>query len=151
MPTLARNKQVNYDYKVVEEYEAGLALNGNEVKSIKSGHLSLKGAFVSIKDGEAWLKNLYISPYKKAALHLQKTDPERIRKLLLKKKEIEYLSNKTKEKGLTIIPISVYTTRRLVKVKIALVKGKKKFDKREDIKKRDVDRAIAQKIKDSNY
>lgn len=149
MSTLARNKEAGYNFKIVEEYEAGLELTGHEVKSIKSSHLSLKGAFVSIKDGQAWLKNLYVSPYKKAAKHMQKSAPDRIRRLLLNKKEITYLSNKTKEKGLTIIPISVYTTRRLVKVKIALVKGKKKFDKREDIKKRDVDRAIAQKMKSS--
>lgn len=150
MSTLARNKEVGYNYKIVEEFEAGLELTGQEVKSIKSSHLSMKGAFVSIKDNQAWLKNLYVSPYKKTAQHMQKGAPERIRRLLLKRKEISYLSNKTKEKGLTIIPISVYTTRRLIKVKIALVKGKKKFDKRADIKKRDVDRAIAQKIKDSN-
>lgn len=150
MSTLARNKQINYDFTIVEEFEAGLELNGNEVKAIKSSHLSLKGAFVSIKDGEAWLKNLYVSPYKKAAEQAPKTSPERIRKLLLNKKEIIHLFNKTKEKGLTIIPISVYTTRRIIKVKIALVKGKKKFDKREDIKKRDIKRAMAQKIKDSN-
>jgi len=147
MPTLAKDKRAHYDYKILEEFEAGLELLGHEVKSVKNSHLSLEGSFISIKNGQAWLKNLHISPYSKAGRQLQGYNPVRDRRLLLKRKEILYLSSKTDNKGLTIIPISVYTTRRLIKVKIALAKGKKQFDKRQDIKKRDIKRTIAKKIK----
>ncbi len=147
MSTLYYNKTATYNFKIEEEFEAGLVLTGQEVKSVKAKHLSLKGAFVSIKDGQAWLKKMHISPYSKAGIGLKNYNPEQDRRLLLKKKEIIYLSNKTNEKGLTIVPISVYTSRRLIKVKIALVKGKKKFDKRETIKKREVGRTIARKLK----
>ena len=147
MSTLYYNKTATYNFKIEEEFEAGLVLTGQEVKSVKAKHLSLKGAFVSITDGQAWLNKMHISPYSKAGIGLKNYNPEQDRRLLLKKKEIIYLSNKTNEKGLTIVPISVYTSRRLIKVKIALVKGKKKFDKRETIKKREVGRTIARKLK----
>ena len=144
----AKNKEINRNFKILEEFEAGLALTGAEVKSIKTGHISLKGAFISIKNGQSYIKKLHIPIYSKASLQsTQNYNPYADRKLLLTKKEITLLSNKTNEKGLTIMPISVYTTRRLIKVKIALVKGKKKFDKREDIKKRDIDRNILRKLK----
>ena len=148
MSILARNKDVNFNFKITEEFEAGLVLTGQEVKAIKTGHVSMKGSFVSIKNGRALLKKMYIPPYSKASMQsLQNYDPDADRKLLLTKKQINYLSTRTNEKGLTIIPISVYTTRRLIKVKIALVKGKKKFDKRETIKQRDVKRNIMRKLK----
>lgn len=148
MPIIAKNKQLSHDFKILEEFEAGLVLSGAEVKSIKTGHISLKGSFISIKNGQAYIKNLHIPIYQKASLSSKKNyNPDADRRLLLTKKEIIYLSNKTDEKGLTIMPISVYTTRRLIKVKIALVKGKKKFDKREDIKKRDIKRDILRKLK----
>lgn len=148
MTIIAKNKQLSHDFKILEEFEAGLALSGAEVKSIKTGHISLKGSFISIKNGQAYIKNLHIPIYKKASLQSkQNYNPDADRRLLLTKKQIIYLSNKTNEKGLTIMPISVYTTRRLIKVKIALVKGKKKFDKREDIKKRDIKRDILRKLK----
>jgi len=141
MSTLVRNKDAGFNFKIIEEIEAGFVLTGQEVKSLKSGHGSLKGSFISIK-------NMYIPPYKKASAgSLKAYNPDKDRKLLLAKKQIAYLANKTNEKGLTIIPISVYTTRRLIKVKIALVSGKKKFDKREDIKRRDVKRDILRKLK----
>ena len=147
MSTLYHNKTATYNFKIEEEFEAGLVLTGQEVKSVKAKHLSLKGAFVSVKNGQAWLKKMHITPYRKASVGLKNYNPEQDRRLLLKKKEIIYLSSKTNEKGLTIIPVSVYTSRRLIKVKIALVKGKKKFDKRETIKKREVGRTIARKLK----
>ena len=149
MSTLAHNKQALYDYQVLEEFEAGLVLTGAEVKAAKLSQINLRGSFVSIQAGEAWIKNMHISPYIKAGLNQKNYNPEQDRKLLLKNKELDYLIGKTKERGLTIIPISVYTTRRLVKVKIALVKGKKKHDKRQVMKKRDIDREIARKLK--NY
>jgi SsrA-binding protein len=148
MPTIARNKQINRSFKTIEEFEAGLVLTGAEVKSIKTGHISLKGAFISIKDGQAYIKKMHIPIYSKASLQSkQNYNTDADRRILLTKKQILHLSNKTNEKGLTIMPISVYTTRRLIKVKIALVKGKKKFDKREDIKKKDINRKILQKLK----
>ncbi|MCB9802838.1 SsrA-binding protein SmpB [Candidatus Nomurabacteria bacterium] len=147
MPNLADNKQALYDYQILEEFEAGLVLSGPEVKSVKLGHLSLKGSFVSIKDGRAYLKNMHISSYKKAKLSQRDYQAEHDRQLLLKKKEVDYLLGKSKEKALTIVPISVYTTRRLIKVKIALARGKKKFDKRQAIKTRDLNREIARKLK----
>lgn len=148
MSILAKNKEGMYNFKIVEEFEAGLVLTGQEVKSMKTGHVSLKGAFVSIKNGQAMIKKMHIPPYSKASTQsLKNYNPDADRKLLLNKKEILYLTSKTNEKGLTIIPVSVYTTRRLIKAKIALVKGKKKFDKREDIKKRDIKRNILRKMK----
>jgi len=150
MPILAKNKDLNFSFKILDEFEAGLVLSGQEVRAAKQGLLSLKGAFVSIKNGQAWLKNMHISAYDKASHDLKNYNPDRERKLLLHQKEIQYLAGKTQAEGLTIMPISLYTTRRLVKVKVALVKGKKKFDKRADIKKREIDRRIAQKLK-SNY
>ena len=148
MPAIAKNNQINHNFKILEEFEAGLVLTGAEVKSIKTKHLSLKGAFVSVKNGQAYIKKLHIPIYAKASKQsTQNYNTDADRRLLLTKKEITYLSNKTDEKGLTIIPISVYTTRRLIKVKIALVKGKKKFDKREDIKRRDINRNILRKLK----
>ncbi len=147
MGTLVHNKSFNRSFQVLEEMEAGLALTGPEVKSLKSGHADLKGAFISIKNGKATLKKMYIAPYQKAAKTLASYNPERERVLLLHRKEMLYLANKTDSKGLTIVPVSVYTTRRLIKVKIALVKGKKQFDKRQDIKKRELDRSIAQHLK----
>lgn len=147
MSTLAYNKRATYDYQVLEEFEAGLKLTGPEVKSSKLGHINMQGSFITIRGHEAWLRKMHISSYQKATAQQAGYEPEHDRKLLLKKKEIDYLLGKSQEKGLTIIPISVYTTRRLIKVKIALVKPKKKFDKRQTIKKRDIDREIARNLK----
>lgn len=147
MSTLVHNKSFNRSFQVLEELEAGLVLTGPEVKSLKAGHADLKGAFVSIKNSQAFLKKMYIAPYNKAVKGLADYNPERDRALLLHRKEMLYLSSKTDSKGLTIMPISVYTTRRLIKVKIALVKGKKQFDKRQDIKKREINRTIARHLK----
>ena len=149
MSTLIKNKKAYYDYNILEEFEAGLVLSGAEVKAIKLGHLSIKGAFISLKGKKVLLKNMHVSRYKLAGQKQKAYNPDQDRELLLKKKEIQYLHGKMTMKGLTIIPISVYTTRRLIKVKIALVKGKKKFDKREAIKKKDIQRNLKQKLK--NY
>lgn len=147
MSTLVHNKNFNRSFQVLEEMEAGLVLTGPEVKSLKTGHADLKGAFISIKNNRASLKKMYIAPYQKAAKTLASYNPERERTLLLHRKEMLYLANKTDSRGLTIVPVSVYTTRRLIKVKIALVKGKKQFDKRQDIKKREIQRTIAKALK----
>jgi len=136
MSTLAVNKKAHFDYEILEEFEAGLALRGSEVKSIKAGQISLKGAFIFALGEGLVLNNAYVSPYAPAG-ESPNYDPSAPRQLLLKKKEIAYLKGKSQADGLTIVPLSVYTKGRLVKLKFALAKGKKKFDKRSSIKKRE--------------
>lgn len=146
MPTLAVNKRANFDYKILEKFEAGLELLGHEVKSIKTGHVSLKGSFVVLKQArkegrlpEVYLINAHIPKYKFAGT-VKDYDPYRSRKLLLKKSEINRLVGKKKTEGLTLVPIKLYTKRSLIKLEFGLGQGKKKFDKREDIKKKDIER-----------
>ncbi len=141
MTIYASNKKAKFDYEILETVEAGLVLSGMEVKSIRTGHISLKGAFVTFHNNSAFLTNVHISKYKYAGKVLN-YDPERSRKLLLKKKEIDHLRGKSLERGLTIIPISVYTKGRHIKIEIAVCRGKKKYDKREDIKKQDIKRKM---------
>lgn len=148
MPTYATNKKAKFDYEILDTIEAGLVLTGSEVKSIRTGHLSMKGSFVTFKGDEAMLTNVHIPKYKYSG-KLLNYDPERSRKLLLKKKQIDYLRGKSQEKGLTIVPISVYTKGRHIKVEIAIGRGKKKYDKRESIKKREVKKEMARKIKEN--
>lgn len=147
MPILAKNKEVGRNFQIMEEFEAGIALTGAEVKSAKNALISFKGCFVSIKNGQAWVKNLFISHYQKDGLHRDTYQPNRDRRLLMHKKEIQYLWGKTHAEALTIVPLFMYTSRRLVKLKLALARGKKKFDKRSDIKKREIQKHIAQKLK----
>jgi len=141
------NRKARFNYEFLEKYETGIELLGTEVKSVRGGQMSLEGAFVIIRGGEAFLINANIPPYqpKNAA---KDYDPLRNRKLLLTKKEITELAGSDKNKSLTIVPISVYNKNRKIKVEIALVKGKKKFDKRETLKKRDTDREIRREIKE---
>jgi SsrA-binding protein len=146
MPVLAVNKRAWFDYEIGDKYEAGLVLLGHEVKSVKTGHVSLKGAFVTLKSGngddaEAYLTNAYIPPYKHAG-KMPGYEPSRPRKLLIKRKEIDYLIGKRKTEGLTIVPLKIYTKRGLIKLEFGIGRGKKKHDKRETIKKRDIDRKI---------
>lgn len=146
MKVLAENRRARYDYQILEKFEAGLILNGQEVKSIRLGRASLRGAFVVFKKDEPYLINANIPPYqvKNAPSDY---DPERARKLLLKKKEIKHLLGKSKEKGLTLVPLRLYTTRGKIKIEIAISKGKRRIDKREKIKKRDVEREIRRALK----
>jgi len=151
MPNLVENKKVRFDYELLEEYEAGMELLGTEVKSLKNGQGSLEGARVIERGGEAYLVGANIPAYQP-----QNTpgdyDPTRTRRLLLSRREIEELSGHATQKGLTIVPISVYNKNRYLKLKIALARGKKKFDKRETLKKkeakRDIDRDIKGTLKD---
>jgi len=152
MPILAKNKRANYDYKILSTYEAGLVLLGCEVKSIKTGHISLKGSYVTLKQSkklnklpELYLINAHIPLYKFS--NLSGYDPYRSRKLLLKKGEISRLIGKKQEQGLTLIPIKIYTKNRLIKLEFGLGQGKKKYDKREDIKKREVDKKMRQSMR----
>jgi SsrA-binding protein len=128
------NRRASFDYQILEKFEAGIVLNGAEVKSVKNGHLKLEDAFIRLKDHEAWLFNAHIHPYSFAS-DLQ--DPCRARKLLLKKKELLKLKQETTQKGLTLIPLSCYTRHNKIKLEIALAKGKKKYEKREAIRKKD--------------
>jgi SsrA-binding protein len=140
MPTLTTNKKAFHDYHILEKYEAGIVLSGQEVKSVKNRQINLKGSYIVNKGDELWLINCHISPYKMALLKDYK--PTRDRKLLLNKKEISSLISKLQSKGLTVLPLSVYTKGSLVKIEIGVAKGKKEYDKREIIKKRDSDRQI---------
>lgn len=145
MPILANNRRASFDYEIIESYEAGLVLSGQEVKSTKDSHISLKGAYIILRTEQgklaAYLMGAHISAYRFAG-NLKDYEPTRERKLLLKKQELNRLSGKIQEKGLTLIPVKMYTKRSFVKLEFALAKGKKKFDKRESIKKREVDRQL---------
>jgi len=147
MPVYALNKKIRHDYQILEKFEAGLVLSGHEVKAVREGQVSLKGAYISIdKNNQAILKNASISKYKKAG-QITDYDPERERKILLTKKELKYLTGKCQQIGLTIVPISLYTKHRKIKLEIGLVKGKKKIDKRQDLKQKEINKNIRQALK----
>ena len=148
MSALAYNKRANFDYQISDKYEAGLILTGQEVKSIKTGHVSLKESFVTVKGNELYLTNANI-PFYQHAGKATGYDPTRSRKLLLKKSEIKRLIGKVRTEGLTLVPIKIYTKKRLLKLSFAVGKGKKKFDKRQDIAKNEAKRNISRALK--NY
>ena len=129
------NRRASFDYQILTKFEVGVVLNGGEVKSIKAGHLKLEEAFIRLKDHEAWLFNAHIHPYSFAAN--KEEDPRRARKLLLHKKELLKLKQEATQKGLTIVPLSCYTKHNKIKLEIALAKGKKNYEKRESLKKKD--------------
>lgn len=146
MATYTQNKKAKFDYEILDTFEAGIVLSGQEVKSIRNGNISLKGAFVTFHRDEAMLTNAHITKYRFAG-QVDGYNPERTRKLLLKSKEIAYLRGKSQEKGLTIVPLSVYNKGRHIKVEIGVGRGKKKYDKRETIKRRELNKEIAKKMK----
>ena len=148
MTTLATNKRANFDYLISDHYEAGLVLTGQEVKSIRLGHISLKESFVTAKGFELYLTNSHVTPYKYAS-EMKNYDPTRPRKLLLKKSEIKRIIGKIHTEGLTLVPIQVYTKKRLIKLEFGVGKGKKRFDKRQDIAKREDTRRIKRAFKNS--
>lgn len=133
------NRSARYDYEILEKFEAGIDLLGPEVKSVREGKVSLNEAFVHLRDGQAYLVNTHIHPYQNS---VQKISPTRSRRLLLHKKEILALANKAAQMGLTIVPVSMYNKGNIFKIEIALAKGKKKWDKREAIKNKDIQRDI---------
>ncbi len=145
---IANNKKVYHDYFLDEKYEAGISLAGTEVKSLRMGKGSIKEAFIRIENGEVYLYGMHITPYEKG--NIFNKDPLRPKKLLLHKKEIEKLTGKIKEKGYTIVPVEVYFKGSLVKVEIALARGKKLYDKRQDIAKKDQRREAERDFKISN-
>lgn len=146
MKLLANNKKAFHDYFIEEKYEAGLELMGSEVKSIKAGKVSIKEAFISDRKGEMFVYGMHVTPYKEG---YDKIDPTRTRKLLLHKKEINKLIGKKTVDGYTLVPLKVYENNGLVKIEIALAKGKKIYDKRESIKRKDDKRRMERALK--NY
>lgn len=146
MPTLSQNKKAFFDYVVLDEYEAGVVLSGQEVKSTRNGRMNLKGSFAVFKGTELYLVNAHISAYPQAG-PMPSYDPEHSRKLLLKKSEINKLIGLLKQKGLTLVPLSVYTKGNRIKVRLGLCKGKQVHEKREITKKRMVDREIRLALK----
>ena len=146
MKDYATNPKAYFDYEILETYEAGIVLEGFEVKAIKLGHIGLKGAYVTIKDAEAYLLNAHVSPYQPANTP-KGYDPTRLRKLLLKRSQINALIGKSQTHGLTFLPLSVYSRKGKVKIEIGLGRGKRKYEKRGKIKKKDTEREIGRKLK----
>ncbi|MBD0281527.1 MAG: SsrA-binding protein SmpB [Thermoleophilaceae bacterium] len=142
---VATNRQASFRYHLLETFECGIVLQGSEVKSLREGAVQLKDAYAEVRDGEVWLRNMHISPYKPAAR--ENHDPDRPRKLLLHRREIERLIGKTAERGLTLVPTRVYFNGPRAKVELALARGKEMHDKRRSIKeretRREIDRALS--------
>lgn len=145
---IANNKKAYHDYFILEKYEAGIVLHGTEVKSMRMGKCSVKEAFIRIEDGEMFIYGMHVSPYEKG--NIFNKDPLRVKKLLLHKREIDKLLGKMKEQGNTLVPLRVYFSGSLVKVEIGLAKGKKLYDKREDIAKKDQKREAQREFKIRN-
>ena len=145
---IANNKKAYHDYFIEDTWETGISLHGTEVKSLRMGKCSIKESFVRIEKGEVFVYGMHISPYEKG--NIFNKDPLRVRKLLLHKSEINKLLGKTKEKGIAIVPLKVYFKGSLVKVEIGLAKGKKLYDKRQDIAKKDQQREAQRDFKVRN-
>ncbi len=144
---VANNRKARHDYFLEETYQAGIALTGTEVKSIRNGRINLKDSYAQVDNGEVFIHNMHISSYEKGNVY--NVDPVRTRKLLLHKKEINQLLGYTTQKGLTLVPLKVYINARgLVKLELAVAKGKKLYDKREDIAKRDAQRRIQKEMRE---
>lgn len=142
---LAQNKKARHDYTIQDTYEAGLALTGTEIKSVRAGKISLKDGFARMRNGELWLENVHISPYTEG--NMFNVDPLRNRKLLLHKKELRKITAATAGQGTTIVPLKAYLKHGYAKVLIGIAVGKHNYDKRETLKKRDQDREIARMLK----
>jgi len=144
---IAQNKKARHNFEILDTCEAGLVLQGSEVKSLRQGHVSFKDGYVRFSDGEAWLVGVHIAPYENAGPVGQGGhDPERPRKLLLHNHEIKTLMNKVEQKGLTLVPLKLYFSRGKVKLLIGLARGKKSFDRREDLKRRASERDMARDL-----
>jgi len=150
MKTIAKNKRASFDYEILEKYEAGIELLGQEVKSIRNGRISISGSFAIEKNSQVFLINAFIPPYQPQNAP-KNYDPSRTRKLLMHKSEIKKLVGKTREKGLTLIPLRVYNKGGKIKIEIATAKSKKKIDKREKIKEKEIEREIEREVKEKRY
>jgi len=142
---VAQNKKANHDYFIEETFEAGIVLQGTEIKSVRNGKVQLRDAFVRIRNNEAWISNMHISPYEQG--NRFNHDPIRSRKLLLHKRQISQLIGTIKEQGMTIVPIKMYLKDGYAKVLIGIGKGKKNYDKREDLKKKEAKREVERAFK----
>jgi SsrA-binding protein len=142
---IAENKKARFDYEILESYEAGIELTGPEVKSIRDGHISLKESFASVKENQVWLNNAHVSPYKPAASN--NAEPTRARRLLLKRGQIDKLIGAVQTSGHTLVPVKIYFSHGIIKLEIALARGRKLHDKREVLKKRQQDRDVAVELK----
>ncbi len=144
--TVAQNRSARHDYVVLDSFEAGVALSGTEIKSVRGGQVNLRDGYARIENGELWLMNVHISPYEKGSYYNK--DPMRPRKLLVHKSQIYKLQSRTREKGLTLIPLKMYLKEgRLAKVEVAIAKGKQLHDKRDSIAQRDADREMARAVR----
>lgn len=146
---VATNRKARHEYHLFDQYEAGLVLRGSEIKSIRAGQISIKEAYVQVNEDEAWLIDAHIAPYDQASIYNH--EPRRPRKLLLHKRQIRELYDDVRQKGVTIIPLRVYLRDGLAKVEIAVAKGKKLYDKRQTIAKRDAQREIERQLRRRNY
>lgn len=143
---VCQNKKARYDYEIIEVIEAGMVLLGTEVKSLRQGRANLKDSYARIKDGELFLMQCHISPYTHA--YYDNHEPDRVRKLLVRKREIKRLQGKTQEKGLTLVPLKIYFKDGKAKVELALARGKRSYDKRETLKRKTEERELQRAIKD---
>src|SRR5690625_3541238 len=141
---VAQNRKARYDYTILDTIEAGIVLTGTEIKSIRAGRVNLQDGYAIIRNGEVFLINVHIAPYEQG--NMFNHDPVRSRKLLMKKKQIDRLISETKSSGLTLVPLKMYIKNGYAKVLIGLAKGKKKYDKREDIKRKDQEREIKRRL-----
>lgn len=148
-PAVIRNRKARHDYHVEETFEAGLVLTGTEVKSVRAGKVTLPGGFVVIEEGEAWLVEVYIAPYEQAAAF--NVDPQRRRKLLIKRREIERLTRAVSAKGWTLVPLSIYFVRGWAKVEVGLCRGKREFDKRDSLRAREAERDVQRALGSRRY
>lgn len=146
MKILSENKKVRFSFDITEKFEAGIVLTGQEVKSIKSGRINIASSYITIRNGEAFLVNAKIPPYQPKNAPPD-YNPERERKLLLRKSEIKYLTGKSQEKNLTLVPIKVYIKKRKIKIEFGVARGKKKVNKKEQIKKREEEKRIKRILK----
>lgn len=145
---VANNKKAYFDYFIEDKYEAGIALHGTEVKSIRMGKCSIKESFIRIENGEVFIYGMHISPYEKG--NIFNKDPLRVKKLLMHKYEINKIAGKLQQKGLTLVPLQVYLKGSLVKIELGVARGKKLYDKRQDIAKKDIRREAEKEFKIRN-
>lgn len=145
--TVAQNRRARFEFQIIETTEAGIVLKGSEVKSVRQGKVDISDCFASVKDGEVWLHNMHVAAYQNAGPFSH--NPRRTRKLLLHRREIRKLIGKTRQKGLSLVPIRLYWKHGLAKVELALAKGKQMFDKRETIKQRDQERELRRRSADA--
>ncbi len=149
MKVVATNRRANYEYFVLDKYVAGVVLVGSEVKAIRANSASITDAFVTVRDGEAYVVNMYVKGYSQANAFAP--DERRTRKLLLNKSEIDALAAATQQKGLTVVPLKLFFDRSFVKLEIAVCRGKKMYDKRQSIKSRDISRDVARDVKSASF